>query len=408
MAVLYVARHVWPVCAPPLKDAGVLVDGGRIVALGPRRELPRLREAERRDLGDVAVLPGCVNAHAHLELSWLRERRPPGGDYWTWIRGVVEAREQEDPMQARRAAEQALAEAASRGTVALGDVGHASWCAEVLARGPLRGVLFYELLGFPSARAEAILAEAVAQLDVLDRAAGPRFRVALSPHAPHTTSPALLKALAGRARAAGAPLSIHVAESRLEVEFLQQGHEGYARWLEARGAWDASWTPPHQSPVEYLDRLQVLFERTLAVHAVQLGQGDMQRLQARGVTVVTCPRSNAYLGVGTAPVPQLLRAGVPVALGTDSLASVENLDPFAEIAALLRTHPGLSPAAALRMATLNGARALGLTRDLGTIEAGKLAELIAIPCPATRDPWEVLREPPAQVWRLEEAPWEKL
>ena len=112
----------------------------------------------------------------------------------------------------------------------------------------------------------------------------------------------------------------------------------------------------------------MLTPNTLVVHCVQVTQHEIPRMQSRGVTVVTCPRSNDYLGVGTAPVMNLLRAGIPVALGTDSLATTPDLDMFAEIAALVAAHDGLAPAAAVRMATLNGARALGLDDRLGSIE----------------------------------------
>ncbi len=140
------------------------------------------------------------------------------------------------------------------------------------------------------------------------------------------------------------------------------------------------------------------------MHCVQLDQPDHSTLQAARATVVACPRSNDFLGVGTAPVPALMREGIPVALGTDSLASAPDLDLFAEMAALRRDHPELSPAAVLRMATLNGARALGLGDRLGTIEAGKLAELIVVPLPEQVDnPLELICAEPEKVYRLDEA-----
>jgi cytosine/adenosine deaminase-related metal-dependent hydrolase len=175
--------------------------------------------------------------------------------------------------------------------------------------------------------------------------------------------------------------------------------------LRERGGWDDAWTPPGQTPVELLDRLGLLSDRTLAIHCVQLSQRDHARLQARRVTVVTCPRSNRYTGAGVAPVPRLLADGVPVALGTDSLASAPDLDLFAEIAALRREHPRISPATALRMATLAGAAALGLADRLGTIAPGKLARLAVVALPATEaDPLEVVCSEPASVWPLEGAP----
>ena len=169
----------------------------------------------------------------------------------------------------------------------------------------------------------------------------------------------------------------------------QAGQQIVTRTLPAlfreRDVWDDAWLPPEATPVAYLARLGLLSERSLAVHCVQLDRQDHSWLQSRGVTVVACPRSNKRLGVGTAPIPELLREGIAVALGTDSLASAPDLDLFAEMAALRKDHPALAPAAVVRMATFNGARALGLADRLGSIEPGKLARLVVVPLTAPDD-----------------------
>jgi cytosine/adenosine deaminase-related metal-dependent hydrolase len=161
------------------------------------------------------------------------------------------------------------------------------------------------------------------------------------------------------------------------------------------------------TPVAYLDRLGVLTPRTLAVHCIHIDHQDLSRLQARGVTVVTCPRSNQRLGVGKAPVAKLMASGVPVALGTDSLATAPDLDVFTEVAHLRQEHPGLSPAAALRIATLNGARALGLAAHLGSIEAGKSAALTVVGLnDPNDDPLEAVTWSSETVAPLLQAAWE--
>jgi cytosine/adenosine deaminase-related metal-dependent hydrolase len=272
--------------------------------------------------------------------------------------------------------------------------------------------MFHEVLGWRSADAERILERAADALDAIEadavvKGAGDRLLLALTPHAAHSTSAPLLKALGGRAAATSEPLAIHVAESEDEVRLLRDGTGPFAEFLRERGVWDPSWKAPGLTPVEHLDRLGLLTPRTLAVHGVHLTHTDMARLQARGTTVVTCPRSNRTLGVGVAPVPKLLGSGIPVAIGTDSLASSPDLDLFAEIQALREDHPTLAPAAALRMATLNGARALGVASDLGTIEKGRLASLVvvALEDPAW-DPIEVVTWNPAAAFALDAAPWE--
>jgi cytosine/adenosine deaminase-related metal-dependent hydrolase len=156
-----------------------------------------------------------------------------------------------------------------------------------------------------------------------------------------------------------------------------------------------------------LDRLGVLTPRTLAVHCIHIDNQDLSRLQSRGVTVVTCPRSNQRLGVGKAPIPKLMASGIPVAIGTDSLASSPDVDVFTEVAYLRQDHPGLSPAAALRIATLNGARALLLDKDLGTIEPGKRAALTVVGLnDPNDDPLEAVTWSSETVSPLTEAAWE--
>jgi len=412
--LVYTARYLLPVSAPIIRDGALAVDAERIVAVGSRKEvLDAAGEgAEVRDLGDAAVLPGLVNAHTRLDLCWMGEQRPPGGDYLAWLAAFLEHRAAVDETLARTTAETVLRGMVSRGTVAVGDVANEMWIGPVVARSGLRGVVFHELYGLRSDDAELLVAEAAAKLETLGAdpdlaAAAGRVRIALTPHSPHTTSPPLLRALAGRSAACGDPLTLHVAESAAEVALLRDGTGPLADFFRERGLADQEWQPPKSTPVGYLHRMGVLSPRTLAVHCVHLDRQDRSLLQAGRVTVVTCPRSNRYLGVGTAPIPKLLGEGVPVALGTGSLASVPDLDLFAEMAALLDEHSGLSPAAVLRMATLTGARALGLHEDLGSIEVGKCAALVVVPLSDPADkPFEVVCSNPPNAVPLSEAAWD--
>jgi len=386
----------------------VLLSGDRIVAVGPRDTITREAGAGAAvtDLGEAALLPGLVNAHVHLELSWMGGAEPPPGGWIAWLEDLLTRRDGVSAAESEAAAERAIAFMEARGTVAVGEVTNTGFTAFPLARAHLHAVVFLEVLGFQPTDAEGVLRQAAVRLDALEsdpdvKAAGARLRFALTPHAPYSVSSPLFKALAGRAIAAAAPLSVHVAESEAELSFLQ-GQQGPLRdLLIRRGRWDGSGVllghPAAVGPIELLDRLGALSPRTLAVHAVHLGARDFARLQARGVTVVTCPRSNRRLQVGSAPVPRLLSSGIPVALGTDSLASAPDLDLFAEMAALRQEHPGLPPAAVLRMGTFNGARALGLEEMFGAVAAGKSARLIHVPVPPGEDPLEVVTGGPASV-----------
>jgi cytosine/adenosine deaminase-related metal-dependent hydrolase len=324
-----------------------------------------------RALGDAVIVPGLVNTHTHIELSFMNGEPPAGGSFMTWLRDLVTRRADVDAPSAAEAASKAVDAMVVRGTVAVGDIANGAWAAPLLARSSLRGLAFHEIFGFRTADTESILDAAAGRLESIDahpdvRAARDRFTTILTPHAAHTTSHSLLKALGGRAVASGEMLSIHVAESDEETQLLRDGTGPFKDFLIERGVWEPSWKAPGQTPVEYLDRLGVLTARTLAVHCVHLDNQDLSRLQARGVTVVTCPRSNQRLGVGKAPC-QLLASDL-VALGTDSLATAPDVDVFTELAHLRQEHPGLSAAAPDRD---DERRARLVAQDLGSIEAGK-------------------------------------
>jgi cytosine/adenosine deaminase-related metal-dependent hydrolase len=330
----------------------------------------------------------------------------------SWIADLVAKRAQVDPGGAARAAAAAVLTMVQRGTVAVGDVANGAWSTPIVARSGLFGLAFHELFGFRAADAESILDAAAQRLESIDadpdvKDARLRITTVLTPHAAHTTSYPLLKALGGRAVASGEVLSVHVAESDEETQLLRDGSGPFKDFLIERGAWDQGFKAPGLSPVEYLDRLGVLTPRTLAVHCIHIDNQDLSRLQSRGVTVVTCPRSNQRLGVGKAPIQKLMASGIPVAIGTDSLASSPDVDVFTEVAYLRQDHPGLSPAAALRIATLNGARALLLDKDLGTIEPGKRAALTVVGLnDPNDDPLEAVTWSSETVSPLMEAAWE--
>jgi len=413
--VVYASRCLLPVSGPPVWDGAVAVDADRISRCGPRAEVLAAAGGRARDLGQAVVFPGLVNAHTHLELSWLGDDPPAGGGYTGWVRALLRRREAPPASEiVLAAAESAARRMVARGTVALGDIGNEGWTPALLADTELHARCFLEVYSFRRADAAPRLAEAARRLEWLARdprvrRAGERVRVCLTPHAPHTTSEPLLRALAERARDRSAPLSIHVAESADEVDLLRDGSGPFAALLVERGMWDGGWAPPGRTPLAQLAHAGALTPRTLAVHCVKLAAADVELLRASGATVVSCPRSNRRLGVGTAPVERLIAAGVPVALGTDSLASAPDLDLFGEMAAMREAHPLVPASAVLRMATLNGALALGLDERLGSIEPGKLARLNVVPLTAPdSDPHEVLCSFPRQVHALSQAPWEPL
>jgi cytosine/adenosine deaminase-related metal-dependent hydrolase len=365
------AAWILPIAQPPIAGGVVAIDGGRVQAVGPYDGGPV------EELGAVAVLPGLVNAHTHLELSWMRGQVPPGGSMPAWASRLMALRrsvshEPPEPIV------NAIAEARRTGTCLLGDVTNTLATFAPLLETDLSAVLFRELLGFSVVDPDALVAQVSAQIASLTPVEW--LRPAIVPHAPYSVSPGLLEAI-GRASCAR-PFSIHLAESAQEVEFLREGTGEWRALLESLGVWNPAWTPPACGPVEYLDRLGLVGRHLLAVHGVQLTDADLARLAAAGATVVTCPRSNRWTGAGTPPIDRFYASGVRVAIGTDSLASVDDLSVFAELAAVRRLGPRVPASRLLDSATRQGAIALGFDADLGSIAPGKRAQLVAVRLPA--------------------------
>jgi cytosine/adenosine deaminase-related metal-dependent hydrolase len=380
---LYRAAWVAPVSAPPLADGAVLVDGaGRIAAVGPRGAVEPPPGCRIEELGEAILLPGLVNVHAHPELSLFRgllEDLP----FREWIVRLAGAKrdalgDEELLLAARWTAEEAVR--AGMTTVAATESSGAA--VRALGERGLRGIVYQEVFGPDPAVSDASLRGLVEAVERLRRGESDLVRVGVSPHAPYTVCDALYRAAAEWAVAEGLPLATHAAESAVERALVTRGEGEFAPGLRARGI---ATDPRGTSTIELLDRLGVLRARPLLIHCVDLSPQDVERIAASGSSVAHCPVANARLAHGVAPLEALVGAGVPVGLGTDSVASNNRLDLLEEarFASLLRRALGggpgaLPPAELLRLCTLDGARALGLEERIGTLEPGRDADLCAV------------------------------
>ena len=379
----YRAAWILPIAAPPIRDGWIATRDGRIVGLGAG-PVPASHEPVV-DLGDVAMMPALVNAHTHLELSWLRGRVAPSGSFLGWVSSMMRDRlTSSDGRSAelvRAAMAGALAEMRASGTGVVGDISNGLEHLDLLGESGLAGVVFHEIIRFRATDPASTVAHAESRIAATG--AGPEWRMALAPHAPYSVSPAVFDALRHARGSDGLrPLSVHIAESPEEVEFISRGSGGWRDMLKRLGAWDDEWRAPGCSPVAYLDALGFWGAQTLAVHGVQASDDDLRLLADRGATLVSCPRSNVHVGVGPPPASRFYASGVPVAIGTDSLSSVEDLNLFSEIAALHRLAPDVAPSRLLESATLIGARALGLDGEYGALRPGARSAVIAVAIPA--------------------------
>lgn len=380
---IYRARWVLPVATPPLRDGAVWVDGeGRIVAVGPAASLEPPEGVLLEELGQAVLLPGLVNVHAHPELAMFRgalEELP----FRDWILRLVGAKRAAlSAADHADAARWTAVEAIRAGITTLGATEASGAAAAALDEAGLRGVVYQEVFGPDPAHADAAMAGLQRAVEALRAGRSDRVRIGVSPHAPYTVSDALYRRVAEYAAAESLPLALHVAESAAERALVREGGGDFAPGLRARGIA----TPPRgRSTVEMLDRLGVLALRPLLIHCVDVDDEDVRRIAATGSRVAHCPIANAKLGHGVAPLIALREAGAAVGLGTDSVGSNNRLDMLEEarFAALLqraeRRDPSLlSAAELLRLCTIDGARALGLEEEVGTLEPGKAADLCAV------------------------------
>lgn len=376
--IRFSADWVLPISDAPIGGGAVAIDGRRIVSVGARDG------SEDIALGRVAVLPGLVNAHTHLELSYLHGRISPASSFLEWVRPMLAARRERagiDDQAVLSAAADAIRRARLTGTALVGDVSNTLAVVPLLRDAGMPACVFHELIGFRGVDADEQVAAARHAIDSLS--SGDDVRLSLAPHAPYSVSPALFSAIRRNLDEDDTRLvsTVHLGESPEEVELLKKGTGPWRALLEEIGVWNETWQVPACSPVEYLSDLGFLQNSVLAVHGVQLEGSDLSRLRTLGVTVVSCPRSNRYVGVGSPPLEAFYAMDLDVALGTDSLASVEDLNMFNELAEARRIAPRVPARALLQSATLTGATALGFADDYGSIEPRKRAALIAVRVP---------------------------
>lgn len=369
------ARWLLPVGTPPVERGAILFDSnGRIEAVGPDAEVPQPDTVAADQLGDAILIPGLINTHTHLELTGFEGQvRDP--EFSAWIRRLRQLKSTRGASDYLEAARRGLADCYAAGVTLIADTGDSGAVIQVLSEAGGAGIAYQEVFGPDPSQAEESLAQLQDNIQRRARWATGRARIGVSPHAPYSVSGLLFKLVARWARAEDLPLALHLAESTAEVQFLLAGAGPFAEaWL-ARGI---PLPPSHgQTPVAWVADHEVLSERSLCIHAVQIGPEDIGRVADAGAAVAHCPLSNRAHRHGAAPLAAFLDAGIRVGVGTDSVASVQRLDLLAEARAA-RMLAGLSAEEALRLCTLGGAEALGLAEETGSLAAGKWGDCTAI------------------------------
>lgn len=377
------ARVVLPLRRPPIENGAVVVVGNRIVAVGQWRALRGRCPGSPVDLGESLLLPGLVNAHCHLDYTDMAGLFPPRKSFCDWIKLITTEKSlwsYSDFAKSWLAGARMLVRT---GTTTVGDIEAVpQLLPDVWTATPLRVVSFLEMTGIRSRRnPDAILAEATEKIASLPRG---RCSAGLSPHAPYSTLPRLMKRCATVARQRRWRVATHVAESAVEFEMFRRARGEMHDWLK-RSERDMS-DCGGVSPVQHLARCGLLGPNLIATHVNYLAKGDARLLARKRVSVVHCPRSHDYFGHAPFQHRTLSRAGVNLCLGTDSLATVRKhprhqleLNLFHEMRAFAARNYGVSPGQIVRMATVNGAKALGLFGKAGELTRGAFADMIALP-----------------------------
>lgn len=398
------ARWVFPVAGPPVFQGMLIVCAGRIVEIS-QRSAP-----DCEDLGNVAIVPGLVNAHSHLELSDCPTPLTPLQPFTTWIGRLLQHRRERPPLlegtDSRTPWQQGAAEMLATGTTVVGDIVDAAWHpAACSGAGPLP-IAFREVLSLAPGRIPELLSAAEAHLAAsppeggVPTTSGVEWRPGLSPHAPYSVHPQLLRGLVDLAGRWHAPVAMHVAETRAELQLLAgQGGE-FQEFLQRMGVWNPE---PFQGDWQIPDILRELSRvtRGLVVHGNFLQKEDQQLLaKSPQLSVVYCPRTHAQFGHPPHPWRELLNQGINVALGTDSRASNPDLSLWRELQFLRENFPEVPGELLLDLGTRRGARALGLDAMLGEISPGWRADfaVVALPERADRsDPYELLFAPASRI-----------
>src|SRR5215207_995646 len=352
-----------------IPDGGIAVAGGRIVAIGPRADIERdYTSRQKINAGGKVITPGLINGHTHVPMVLFRGLADDL-DLQEWLTKYI------FPAEAKNVTEEfvrvgtrlGLAEMIRGGTTTFCDMYYfEDAIADETAKAGVRGVLGETIIDFPLA-ANKTNAEGMAYVEkFVSRWKGHELIIpAIAPHAPYTVSEQHLRAVRAFSDRTGAPIVTHISETKKEVDDS----------VKAKGA----------SPVAYLEQIGFLNERVIAAHVVWPQGSDTAILQRRGVGVVHNPQSNMKLAAGVAPVPKMIAENVFVGLGTDGAASNNDLNMWEEMDTVAKLHKVfsgdpkvISAQQAFELATIRGAQALHMEKEIGSLETGKRADLLVI------------------------------
>lgn len=385
------ARWVFPVDQPPIERGLVEVTDGVISAVESFTGQP---DSKTRDLGSVAIVPGLVNAHAHLEFGSLESPIEPALPFTDWIgRLLAHRRERTGSLSDYIAT--GIQEVESSGTSLVGDIVTGDWSPECVPDDGPSIVAFRELIGLLPEQVAPQLELAkqhIVDCRAVEGAGQGGLISAISPHAPYSVSPELFHQIVDLAKVENIPLCIHLAETQAELELLKSGTGEFFEMLTRFDLWREGIITKGSRPMDYLKPLAEV-PNALIAHGNYLADDEINFLAAHpNIATVFCPRTHSFFGHRNHPWERLIDAGASVCIGTDGRSSNPDYSLWSELQFLAqRSEPSRRPQI-LDAGTRQGAIALGQGKNAGTITPGKRADLtvISLAAPDTADPWSAL------------------
>ncbi len=422
------ARWVLPISSDALEHAGVCIKGAEIAEVSANSSSSAFAHGEVRDYGNAIIVPGFINLHTHIDYSHLRYL-DAASSFLPWVRKLIAGAASWTPEQWLESSLYGARQAALGGTSFIVDSSYKGCAAQAIVQTGLKGIVGLELFGLNAACAQAKFnqwqqrfAELQATPDSLSRQAlaDGRLTLTIAPHAPYTVCPELWDMARQWCADKQVKLLGHLAESSTECAWLasssQEMNDHLIKVMEPfiepevrKLLADMSWLGQGRSPVQHLEHFGLLDSNLLAAHCVHVSPEDMRLLTERGVTVAHCPRSNARLKNGIAPIKEMLNHKMRLGLGTDSLASCDDLDLLAEARFADSVHRAcggkkdlqLSAREILSLITIEAARAIGRESSIGSIQPGKRADLavfaVADSEPAAADAHQLLLRGPVKL-----------
>ncbi len=370
------AGYVIPSPGEVIEGGRVVVRGTRIIDVGPSKT--DSDGGVEIDLGKTAIIPGLVNAHTHLELTDLEGKIPPPKSFTSWLRRMVVFRMEDRNRDLSHAVERGVQMSLEAGTTTVADISNTADSFRVLPGLPIRKRVFKEVMSLDPEAVASMLEEAIRLLSGFPRDG--LGCVGLSPHAPYTACEKLYRGSTLFSQGQDMLLTTHISESEEELEFLSKGTGDLATTLKAYGLL-GDWKPPGLSPLAFMKNIGVMASPWLLAHCNYPSDEEVHIIKESGSSVVYCPGSHHYFGHKAHPFPRLLREGINVALGTDSLASNQSLSILDEMRFVVANYKEVSPQDVLAMATVRGAKAVGMGDRVGRLSPGLEADLAAIELP---------------------------